>query len=252
MSLSLARKTCGLFALLAGSALFTGCQSTQSKSEEIAAKLGPVKEQKGLVINQESKDVEVLESAVLNDANGTAVVVEVENKSNEALANVPVAVDVVDAKGKSLWTNESAELSQPTLTSIPLLMPGETLSWVNDQVFPTSEPKDVKVTVGVAESFSGEVPDVEIDDEPKLENDSISGIFASATATNNTDEQHELLTIFGIARDGDEVVAAGRAAVEQMNPGRSKVYKIFFIGDPKGADITVHSFPTLPGGSADG
>ena len=126
-----------------------------------------------------------------------------------------------------------------------LLQPGETLAWVNNQILATGKPEEVKVKVGAdAGTLSGELPDIEIT-EPELQNDAVSGINATGTATNNEEEQLERLTIFGVARDGDEIVAAGRAAIDNLNPGRQKVYRVYFIGDPKGAELSVTSFPTL-------
>ncbi len=31
-----------------------------------------------------------------------------------------------------------------------------------------------------------------------------------------------------------------------MNPDRQKVYHVYFIGDPEGADVSVSYFPSLP------
>lgn len=238
-------RTPGLAALLmlAPVAFITGCESTQEKSARIAAELGPVKKEKGLEIDKESKDVKVLDTTVLSDANGTAVVVQVENESNQDLSNVPIGIDVLDAKGKSVYKNDSPGL-QEGLTSIPLLKAGETLDWVNNQVLPIGEPKEVEVQIGAdAETVTEELPDVEVQ-EPKLEKDPVSGTNAAGVAVNNTAEQQALL-IFGVAREGNEIVAAGRALLERISPEKSRVYHVYFIGNPEGAEIDVASFPTL-------
>lgn len=233
-----------LLVLVTGALLVAGCETTQEKSAKIAAALGPVKEEKGLEIDKESEDVEVLDTTLLTDANGSAVVVEVKSNSDDVLVDVPIAIDVLDAKGENVYTNTLPGLEE-TLTSIPVLQPGETLAWVNNQILATGEPDEVKVKVGAdAGTLSGELPDIEVSDA-ELENDAVSGINAAGTAINNTDEQLERLTLYGVARDGDEIVAAGRAAIENLNPGRQKVYRVYFIGDPKGAELSVTSFPTL-------
>jgi hypothetical protein len=44
------------------------------------------------------------------------------------------------------------------------------------------------------------------------------------------------------------VVAAGRGAIDHLKAGTKPLhYDIFFIGDPKGADLEVTQFPALPG-----
>lgn len=239
-----ARRMPVLFVVAASAAVLAGCETTQERSARITAELGPVKKEKGLVIDEESKDVEVLDTTLLTDPNGTAVVVEVKNTSDETLVDVPIGIDVLDAKGKSVYRNDLPGL-EPALTSIPLLKAGETLDWVNNQVLPLGEPDDVKVEVGAdAALLEGEIPDIEIG-EPELKNDPVSGINATGAAINNTDEQHDRLVIFGVARSGGEIVAAGRAAVEKLNPERRRAYHVYFIGDPKGAELELTSFPTL-------
>lgn len=235
-----------LLALLAPVVAVTaGCQSTQSKSAELLAELGPVKKEKGLEIRKESEDVEVLDTALLHDANGTAVVVTVKNQSDQTLADVPILINVLDAKGKSIYRNDIPGI-ETALAYIPILKPGETLDWVNNQVLAVGQPKEVKVEVGAdARTYPGAIPDVEVS-EPSLETDQVSGINAAGTVVNHTAEQQERILIYGVARRGDEIVAAGRAAVERANPERRRYYHLFFIGDPEGADLSISSFPTLP------
>lgn len=242
--MNVVRGASNVLVVLTGAALLAGCETTQEQSAQIAADLGPVEVEKGLVIDRESRDVEVLDTTLLTDANGSAVVVAVKNKSDETLVDVPILIDVLDEKGKSVYSNDVPGL-EPALTSIPLLKPQETLDWVNNQVLTVGEPKDVEVEVGAgAGTLSTEIPDIEVG-EPELERDPVSGVNAAGFATNNTTEQHDRLLIYGVARSGGEIVAAGRAAVEKLNPERQRVYHVYFIGDPEGAEISVTSFPTL-------
>lgn len=234
-----------LLACLAACAVaVAGCQSTQSKSAEIAAELGPVKERKGLKITKESKDVKVLDTTLLSAGRENAVVVEVKNETDQTLTDIPIAINVLDAKGKSVFKNDLPGLER-ALNHIPILKPGETLDWVNNQVLAIGKPDSVKVEVGAdAVPLSTPIPDIEVS-EPKLENDSVTGLNAAGTATNKSGERQERLLLYGVAKQGDKVVAAGRAAIEKMNPDRNRAYHIFFVGDPEGADIEVSYFPTL-------
>ncbi len=136
-----------------------------------------MKQEKGLKISQKSKDVKVVSTALLSDEAGSAVVVVVRNQSNRDLANVPIAIDVLDAKGKSVYENDLPGL-EPALTSIPYVAAGEEATWVHDQVLASGKPKSVKVIVGEAGTpFSGEIPEFTIS-EPKLEGDPYSGVVA--------------------------------------------------------------------------
>lgn len=233
---------------LAGVALVaTGCESTQSKSAKIGEELGPVKQEVGLKITKPSKDVKVVSSTVLTDEAGSAVVVEVHNDSGRDLVNVPIAIDVRDSKGKSVYSNDLPGL-ETGLTAIPYVEAGKTMYWVHDQVLATGTPEKVEVTVGAGGTpFSGEAPKFTAT-EPKLEGDPYSGVVADGDAFNESGEKQERLLLYAVATEGDEVVAAGRGAIEKIKAERKPLpYNIYFIGDPQSADVTVTMFPTLPG-----
>lgn len=235
-----------LLLALAGVALVaTGCESTQDKSAKIAAELGPVTQEKGLTIERESKDVRVLDTTLLSDANGSAVVVEVRNDSNEDLIGVPILIDVRDAKGRSVYRNDIPGI-EPALAAIPYVAAGEEMAWVHDQVLATGKPASVEVKVGASDaSVSGSLPEVSIS-EPKLEGDPYTGVAAGGEALNRSGSDIDRLLLYGIAREGNEIVAAGRGAIEPFKAnGKDAPYNIYFIGDPRGANVTVTRFPTL-------
>lgn len=242
MTLSPGRARLGALALVVMVA--PGCQSTQDKSAEIADSLGPVAQEKGLVINQPSRDVEVVGSTVLSAEGQSAVVVELRNNSDRALTDVPIRIDVRDTAGRSLYRNDFPGI-EPALASVPLIQPGETVEWVHDQVLTPEPAKSVKVQVGESEgSQAAELPDIEVR-PPELEKDPVSGINARGIAVNKTGETNERLLIYGVARRGGEIVAAGRAAIEQIKPDKPLVYRVYFVGDPAGAELSITSYPTL-------
>jgi len=236
---------------LAGVALVvTGCESTQDKSAKIAAELGPVAQEKGLRIGERSKDVEVLDTTLLSDANGSAVVVELHNDSDRNLANVPILIDVLDAKGKSVYRNDAPGI-EPALAAVPFIPAGGDVDWVHDQVLAIGKPAKVEVTVGAGgEAVSGEQPEVSVS-APKLEGDPYTGVAAGGDVTNESGEDIERLLLYAVARKEGRIVAAGRGAIEPLKDKPKPVaYNVFFIGDPKGAQVTVSEFPTQAGRSA--
>ncbi|HEX7058946.1 MAG TPA: hypothetical protein VF176_03770 [Solirubrobacterales bacterium] len=234
--------------VLTGVALVaTGCQSTQDKSSEIAAELGPVAQEKGLRIGKENREVKVVSTTLLTDAVGSAVVVELHNDSGTDLIDAPILIDVLDAKGHSVYRNDIPGI-EPALASVPFIPAGGDVAWVHDQILAVGKPDSVKVKVGAgAEPFTGEQPEVTVS-EPKLEGDPISGLAAGGKVVNNSGEDQPRVLLYAIARKGDRIVAAGRGAVEHLKAtGKPIAYSIFFIGDPKGAQLTVTYYPTLPG-----
>jgi hypothetical protein len=233
---------------LAGVALVaSGCESTQEKSARIGAELGPVAQEKGLTISRQSKDVSVVETTLLSDANGSAVAVEVRNDSGKDLVEVPILIDVLDAKGRSVYRNDIPGI-EPALAAIPFVAAGEEAVWVHDQVLATGKPASVEVKVGASDaSFSGSLPEVSVS-EPKLEGDPYTGVAAGGEALNRSGADLDRLLLYGVARDGPRIVAAGRGAIEPFKAnGKDMPYNIYFIGDPRGAGVTVTQFPSLPG-----
>jgi hypothetical protein len=231
---------------LAGAVLVvTGCQSTQDKSARIAAELGPVSQEKGLRIAKRSEEVEVVETTLLSDVNGSAVVVELRNDSGRDLVEVPILIDVLDAMGRSVYRNDIPGI-EPALAAVPFIPAGGEMAWVHDQVLASGKPASARVRVGVSgETFSGEQPEVSVS-EPKLEGDPYTGVAAGGEVLNVSGEDLDRLLLYGVAREGSRIVAAGRGAIEPLKAnGKDVAYNIYFIGDPRGADLTVTQFPSL-------
>jgi hypothetical protein len=235
----------GLVAVAAG---LTACQSTQSRSAELEKEgATTLLADTGLKIERKNDDVTVTSADLLTDAYGSAVVVRLHSSSGQDLIDVPILIDVRDAKGKSVYRNDIPGIEH-ALASIPYIPAGGDAEWVHDQVLATHEPKSVKVTVGVGgKSYDGPLPDIEVS-APKLEGDPVSGIEATGNVVNRTGEDQGRLLVYIVALKGGKVVAAGRGAIEHLKAGaKSLHYDVFFIGDPTGAQLDLSSFPALPG-----
>lgn len=237
-------------ALLAATSL-SACQSTQSRSAELEAENATVLlEEEGVTVTKQDPNIKVVSTTVLSEAEGNAVVVELRNDSGEDLIDVPIAVDVLDAKGRSVYRNDAPGLEQ-ALVAVPFIPAHGDAVWVNDQVLAVGKPVSAEVKVGVGGvPFDGEQPQIEVS-EPKLEGDPTSGIVADGDVVNRTGEDQNRFLLFGVARQGSKVVAAGRGAIEHLKPEAKKVpYNIYFIGDPTGAELTLYEYPTLSAGAS--
>jgi hypothetical protein len=227
--------------LAGAAALVAGCQSTQSKSAELAEQGGGVSKEQGLAIDKQSRDVKVTSTAVVNDPNGTAAIVELKNTSKKTLVNVPIAIDVRKG-GKSVFANDAPGL-EPSLVSVAALKPGESLTWVNDQVFAPG-PK-VAVKVGATdERPPAKLPEVDVG-APRVGGDPTSGFAIEGKVTNRSDLLQRKLVLYAVARKGGKVVAAGRGQVERLKPHAAAGYQIFFIGNPEGARVELAAPPTI-------
>jgi hypothetical protein len=228
-------------AVLAGITL-TACSSSQDKAKKIQEQ-AQAAAPKPLVIPHPAKDIQVTGTTLLHDQNGDAVVVELQNQSHQTLVDVPILIDLRDAKGKSVYKNDTPGLDF-ALNHVAVIKPHETFAWVNDQLQPSGLPKSAKVTVGPPESKApAQLPEIVVS-TPRLGHD-ISGAKVSGTVTNRSHLDQTKLVLFAVARSGGRIVAAGRGIIKKSKVGaRPSPYVIFFIGDPAGGDVTVQAPPT--------
>ena len=184
----------------------------------------------------------MLGTSVITDANGSAVVVRMRNTSARAQANVPVAVDVTDAAGKTVFTNATPGLER-TLTHATLLPPRSDVVWVNDQVFATRPPRKATAKVGAAQGTVPATAPIRVSGV-RLAQDAVEGLAATGFVTNAgaADQLRVLLT--AVARRAGRIVAAGRGVVPKVRAGKRARFQIFFIGNPKGAKVSVIAEPS--------
>jgi hypothetical protein len=194
-----------------------------------------------------SSEVKVTSSTLLSDSYGSAVVVGLHNSSSKALVNVPILIEVLDAKGQVLYSNDIPGIER-ALAAVPYVPAGGDAQWVNDQVQTGTRPRSVRVKVGISkDSYSGPMPAIDVS-SPNIEGDPVSGLEATGTVVNRTGEDQERLLLYAIGTKGGEVVAAGRGAIEHLKATTKPLqYDVFFIGDPSGAQVDLTTYPTLPG-----
>jgi hypothetical protein len=230
---------------LALAPLLSGCESSQAKSarlERDGAK--QLADERGLVVRKQNADVRAIATQVLQDANGTAVVVVLRNRSSRPVRQVPVAIDVRGPHGKSVYRNDLAGLDPSLVEATGVPASGE-LVWVNDQVTPSGDPKTVEARIGAERGEPPrELPRIQLT-QPRLVEDRVTGVEAVGRVTNRSDVEQRRLVVSCVARQGDRVVAAGRAIVNRLAAGKSASFHVFFIGDPRGARVTVVAPPTV-------
>lgn len=220
------------------------CESSQDKAAELRANAeADTASQQGVVIGKPNKDIEVGATSLINDKYGTAVAVELTNTSDKAQVEVPIRINVLDAGGKRVFSNDIPGLD-PSLTHVALLKPGETSYWVHDQIQPSGDPKSLKVEVGAPEEAApAAVPELKVS-SPRVHEDS-SGTEVEGQVTNESQVDQQQLVLFAVARRGGDVVAAGRGVYKVLSAGGKPLpFNIFFIGDPSGADVQVLAPPT--------
>jgi hypothetical protein len=232
-------------AVLALAALaLAGCESTQSKSAKLERVAQRSKHEKGLVISEQAKEIKVEGTTMLQDANGAATVVELRNESKGSLVGLPVSVQVLDKASKLLYANDAPGLDS-SLVSVASLAPGAELTWVNDQVTIATPGDSVVAKIGAgAKPGPAQLPQMELTGLKAVADASGEQAITGDVANRSQVEQRRLV-IYVTGRKGDKVVAAGRAIVERLAPGKSAHFSVFPIGDPNGAELSGAAPPTV-------
>jgi hypothetical protein len=235
--------------LLLASAVLTaplaGCESSQDKSARLARDGATLLTgEKGLVVHHQNADVRAVETAIVHDENGAAVVVTLRNRAAQAVGRVPIAIDLRGASGKSVYKNDAPGLDPSLVEATAIPARGEVV-WVDDQILPAETPKAASARVGQAKGDAPrELPHIELA-SPTLKDDAVTGIEAVGRVTNVSKVEQKRLVVFCVARKGGKVVAAGRAIVDRLAPGKHKEFHVFFIGDPRDAQLSAAAPPTV-------
>jgi hypothetical protein len=228
--------------------LLAGCESSQSTSARLRSQASASAPERGLTITRPNPDVRVTATTVLTDAGSkrSAAVITVRNTSRRELAALPLVFSLTGADGKRLFTNASPGASTD-LVSVPSLPPGGTLSWVHNAITDVSGATGVDASVGVGSAGAAKAPALRIS-KVRLDSDPIDGTTAVGKVFNDSTVAQERLVVFGVARRGGRVVAAGRAIVPTVKPGaKGASFTIFFVGDPRGATLSIAAPPVTFG-----
>jgi hypothetical protein len=222
----------------------SGCESTVDAARKLAKQGEAAFQAKGISVGRVNREIKILHSTLLEDANGSAVVIEVRNASRDAVTGAPIALNVRDRSGHSIFENNDPGL-EPALTHLPLLLPGEQFLWVNDQLQPNGTPASVIARIGSGTRPSS-APSAFPISGVSVVNDPTSGAEANGKVKNTLSVTQRHLVIYGVASRAGRVVAAGRAILTRLNAGKTAPFHIFFIGNPAGAQLFVSAPPSVP------
>jgi hypothetical protein len=244
--------------LAAGAAavVLSGCESSQQRTAELnreAAEHPVAQVEHGLTITKRSTAVRVLSTALVSSPEAAAAVVTVKNTSNHILADVPIEITVHGPRGEVLYTNNVPGLAAP-LVSVTLLRPAEQFTWVDDQV-QLSAGHGAHASADTVDAELGEVapytqraanvPVLIVRGARLLQTAEVGEAIGATVDNTSTMAQNELV-LYGVARRGGRVVAAGRAQLSSLAPGTSMGFQVPLIGSAKGAVVEVAAPPSTP------
>ena len=230
--------------LLAASPL-PGCTTTQDTAARLrlhSARL--VASRKPIEVGRPSRDVKVLRATSLHDSSGTAVVVEMHNRGQQTVHDLPLAVGVRSSAGVTYLNRRPR--TPYFQAHAPVIAAGDAATWV------FASPK--KVPSGRAVARVGAKPST-----PLQAPDSLPEIEASATLANgkapvarvevHNDSgvtQYDLAPYVVATRQG-RPVAAGEASITKLDPGDTQTIDIKLIGKARGATLHAYAAPTTLG-----
>jgi hypothetical protein len=234
-------------ALAALAPVLAGCQTTAEKSAKLerAARLHPVAVAQGLSIARTSSRVKVTGTSLLHSSEGAVAIVELRNVSDRPLRSVPLAITVSDAHGATVYQNNAPGL-EAALASVPSLAAHATFTWVDDQLPASTAGARVTARVGEPPALPGTVPELRVSGVHLVE-DPTNGIGAAGTVSNPSRLAQAKLVIFAIARRAGRIVAAGRAVLPELAAGSQLPFQVFFVGDPRGAQLEASAPATTAG-----
>ena len=200
-----------------------GCESTQDKADRLARRgqgrlhrEGPARDE------AQPRRARSSSTAVLTDPNGAAAVVVLRNTRarprwprcrSRSTSRAPAA--------RRVFRNDAPGL-EPSLVSVPVIRGGGQALWVNDQVVAAEKPRkragEGRHALGQG---AAQDPAACCVQGVRFERLSATGLSAVGFVRNNSDVEQRDLVLFGIARRGKKIVAAGRAQVRRIKPRRA-------------------------------
>lgn len=225
---------------LVGLAL-AGCESSQEKSaqlekEALAKNGGKSTSETAVKIHTPSKYIHVISATALRGSESDAVAIVLRNESSHGLGGMPIQFVVEGPGGSDLYTNATAGLTAEQ-TTVPVIPPHNTLTWVDDQVTFSGNPQAVKAVVG--EGKPSDARELLVS-AVHLEHENGNEVLGGTVTNNGTLTQHSL-AVFAYAKRGTNVVAAGSGLVQSLAPGKHASFQIFPAGAPKDATIAAQA-----------
>lgn len=221
----------------------SGCETTQEQSAKIARTLGHQSAIAGTTrLGAANRDVRIGREVLLTAAGQSAVALELTNTSTRAQTDFPVLIEVLDAKGRAVYRNNTTGI-EPSIQQLALLAPHATAWWVDNEVLASGGvPKTATGQLGAA---TAQAPSTlpSITTEAVSASDSFPGPHVSATVRNRSTIAQRQLPVYAVALRGGRVVGAGRAIIPSLAPGASAQVQVPMVGSVSESTISLTVAP---------
>jgi len=206
----------------------TGCATTQHTNERYKLRADrTLASRKPLRVTAPGTDAGISRVTVLRGARSGAIVVELRNRSDRSLSDLPITVGV---GRKPLNARGGLNFFQTHVASIA---PRGTVAWVftTRRRIPSGRPFAV---VGNAARSPGALPRITARPAAK-----------GALVSNATDVPQYGLPVYALVRRGGRYVAAGRTTLQELGTGSSVTVPLRLIGARHGATLELEALPTI-------
>jgi hypothetical protein len=241
------RAAAALAAALAVAVAASACETTQELSAKIGRKLGHQTAIAGTTqLGVASREVRVTRAALLSSAGQYAVVLALTNSSAQPQADFAVLIDVLDAKGRSVYRNNTAGI-EASIQQLALLPGHATEWWVDNEVLPSGGvPSSVTAAIGASSKRVPSAPP-SITTSGVSASDSFPGPHVNVTIDNRSAIAQSELPVYAVAQRDGSVVGAGRGIVPALPPGARAQLEIPMVGSVDGSTISLTVAPTTAG-----
>jgi len=223
----------GAIALLLGA-----CETTQQRSAAIARQLRHQNAFTAITgLGAANHDVRISRAVLLTAGGQSAVALALTNTSATAQVALPVLVAVLDARGRTIYRNDTRGI-EPSLQQLALLGAHQTAWWVDNEVLAGGVPTRVSGELGAATAAAPTRLPAITTSGVSASND-FPGPHVSVTVTNHSALAQAELPVYAVALHGATVVGAGRAIVASLAPGASTPVLIPMIGSVSAATVAL-------------
>jgi hypothetical protein len=232
-------------AVLAG--LLGGCATTQQTSARAKLQAQRVlASRQALLVTRPDRDVRVVGAWLMRRGGRRAVAVLLRNAGPRALTDLPISVGLRKPGARPRYLNAAAGL--PYFDNhVPAVPAGGEVTWV----FTTSRPVRAGGAPFAVVGSPGSPPATTMARLPAIRalatQQPVPAGPATVTArvSNPSDVPQSDLELYAYAWRAGRYVAAGRATVRSLGPGRTATVKVNLVGSPLGAPVQFVVPPTI-------
>jgi hypothetical protein len=215
----------------------TGCATTQDANERASINADRIlASREPLVLRGTDRKVRVVSTSVLNGKDGSAIVVVLRNRGDQAVNDLPI--EVGPEGGEPVNTRPNVPYFQ---SHAPAIAAGKEATWV----YVAKEPLHAdRAFARVGSPASPPLTSAEHLSEINTDGSS-HGSRVKAEVTNDIGIPQYDLDVYAVARKGGRYVAAGRANLQHLGVSETARLTLPLIGDAKGAQVQVFAPQTL-------